>query len=96
MTIRVLAKVRSLPDTLEETKALLISLIEPTRQEKGCLRYELWQNQEDPTQFSFVEAWADRAALEAHFLTPHFLEAIRRIDGLLVSPPQIEQYEFIR
>jgi quinol monooxygenase YgiN len=96
MTIRVLAKVISLPYTLEETKNLLISLIEPTRQEVGCLRYELWQNQEDPTEFSFVEEWENGVALEAHFQTPHFLEAIQKIDKLLVSQPQILRYELIK
>lgn len=96
MTIRVLAKVISLPNTLEETKALLVSLIEPTRQENGCLSYELWQNQEDPTEFSFVEEWADQAALEAHFQTPHFLDALKKIDKLLVSLPQIHRYTLIK
>jgi quinol monooxygenase YgiN len=96
MKVRVLAKVISLPNTLEETKALLISLIEPTRQENGCLSYELWQNQEDPNEFSFVEEWADQAALEAHFQTPHFLEALKKIEGLLVSSPQIHRYTLIK
>ncbi|GFE68635.1 putative quinol monooxygenase [Chroococcus sp. FPU101] len=95
MTIRVIAKVISLPNTLDETKTLLISLVEPTRQEKGCLNYELWQNQENPTEFSFVEEWEDQAALEAHFLTPHFIEARKKIDELLVIQPQIHRYTLI-
>lgn len=95
MTIRVLAKVISLPTHLEETKTLLVALLEPTRQETGCLRYELWQNQEDPTEFSFVEEWASQAALEEHFQTPHFLEARTKIDELLVVQPKINRYELI-
>jgi quinol monooxygenase YgiN len=95
MTIRVLAKVTSLPDTLEETKDLLLSLIGPTRQEKGCISYELWQNQDDPTEFSFVEEWESHEALAEHFQTPHFLDAVRKVDRLLVNPPQIYRYDLI-
>lgn len=96
MTIRVIAKVLSLPNTLEDTKALLISLVEPTRKEEGCISYELWQNQENPNEFSFVEEWVDQAALEAHFLTPHFLEARKKVDELLILQPQIHRYTLIK
>ncbi|PSF34573.1 antibiotic biosynthesis monooxygenase [Aphanothece hegewaldii CCALA 016] len=96
MTIRVLAKVITFPDKLEETKALLMSLIEATRQENGCLRYELWQNQEKPTEFSFVEEWADQAALDAHFQTPHFLDALQKTEKLLMSSPEIVLYQLIK
>ena len=35
----------ALPDKVEELKAILLGLIEPTRLEAGVIKYELLQNQ---------------------------------------------------
>lgn len=48
-TVRVVAHVVALPENVEEVKLILLSLIEPTRQESGCIQYELLQNKEDST-----------------------------------------------
>ena len=45
---------------------ILISLIAPTQAEPGCLKYELFQNADDPTDFTFVETFASDAALDVH------------------------------
>ena len=55
--LRVVARVVALPNQVEALKAVLLRLVEPTRQEAGCLQYDLLQNQEDPTDFTFVETW---------------------------------------
>ncbi|MGL5133484.1 MAG: putative quinol monooxygenase [Planktothrix sp.] len=36
--LRVVARVVALPDKIEALKAVLIGLVEPTRQEAGCLQ----------------------------------------------------------
>jgi hypothetical protein len=59
--VKVVARLVALPEKAESLKAILSGLIDPTRAEKGCLRYELLQNQADPTDFTFVEEWATEA-----------------------------------
>jgi hypothetical protein len=49
--VRVVARVVAVPDKVEEVKSILLGLIEPTRQEEGCIVYELLQNQKDPKRF---------------------------------------------
>jgi quinol monooxygenase YgiN len=63
-TIHVVARFVALPDKVEELKAILLGLIEPTRLEAGVIKYELLQNQSDPTDFTFVEEWESEAALD--------------------------------
>ena len=46
-SVRVVARIIALHDKVEETKAMLMALIEPTRQEAGCLQYQLLQNLAD-------------------------------------------------
>ena len=52
-------------------KEVLLSLVEPTRKEPGCLCYSLHQSKADPTQFMFYEQWASKEAIDAHGKTPH-------------------------
>lgn len=54
-----------------ELSAFLQSLVEPTRREPGCLRYEVNQPLDDPATFTFVETFADQQAFEAHCQMPY-------------------------
>lgn len=55
-------------DLARELRALLAA----TRQEPGCLAYELHRDPEAPGRFMFYEEFADQAALDAHIISPHF------------------------
>lgn len=94
--LRVVARVVALPDKVEEVKSVLIELIEPTRQENGCIVYEMLQNQADPTDFVFVEEWESDAALDAHMSRAHFIEAVSKLDGLLAIPGDIRRYRLVK
>ena len=65
------AMVKAKPGQEEAVKKALLSLVEPTRKEPGCLCYNLHQSKADPTQFMFYEQWASKDDLAAHGKTPH-------------------------
>jgi len=67
----VVATVKAKPGQEEAVKESLLSLVEPTRKEPGCICYNLHQAKDDKTQFMFYEQWASKAALDAHGKTPH-------------------------
>ncbi len=94
--IRVVAHVTAKPDKIDETREVLESLIHPTRAEDGCVAYELLQNAEDPTDFTFVEEWASGDDLDVHFQTDHFVAAQQSVADLLAAPPDIRRYILIR
>lgn len=96
MTVHVVARLTARPETVTDVQNLLLRLLEPTRQEPGCLRYELLHNAADPTDFTFVEEWADETALEAHFTTPHLQAAFVQVPPLLAMPPDIRRYTQMR
>ena len=52
---------------VEEFKALLSTIIEPTRKEEGCIRYEAFQlldeNGKETNRFEFHELWKDEKAM---------------------------------
>ena len=95
MNIRVVARITARPDTVDATRELLLSLIQPTRAEDGCVMYELLQNTSDPTDFTFVEEWTSDQALDAHLETAHLIEAAERGAELFAAPPDIRRYRLL-
>ncbi len=67
----------------------LMALIEPTRNERGCLDYVLFEMKDEPGTFYMREAFTSRAALDAHFQTPHFQAFAATVDDLLARPLQL-------
>lgn len=91
-SVHVVARLTALPDRVADLRAVLVGLVEPTRRESGCITYELCQNPADETEFTFLEEWTSDAALDAHFKTDHFLDAVARIPDLVLSSPDIRRY----
>jgi quinol monooxygenase YgiN len=54
-------------------KAILENARE-TIQEEGVLRFDVFQDQEDPTHFSLLEIYKDQAGRDFHLQTGHFLK----------------------
>jgi len=54
------------PGKRVELLSFFSTLIEPTRAEPGCSRYELNEDLENPDTFSFVETFSGRAGFDAH------------------------------
>lgn len=59
------------PGEEQAVKEALLSMVEPTRKEAGCLCYNLHESKSDKGQFMFYEQWASQAALDAHAKSPH-------------------------
>jgi quinol monooxygenase YgiN len=93
--MKVILRLAAKPDKVEELKAILTSLVAPTRKEAGCLSYEIFQNRADPCDFTFVEEWASDAALDAHWATPHVQDALVRGVPLLAAEPDDRRYRKI-
>lgn len=60
-------------DKVEELKALLNTMVIPSRNEEGCLLYNIYQMEEKPTTFVVIETWENDAALEGHKHSAHYL-----------------------
>lgn len=90
--LRVVVKLPSRSDRVDETRNLLESLVEPSRKEDGCLSYELLQNIDDPTDFTVIETWEDGAAYEGHLNSPHVQRALPQLQELLAGELDIQQY----
>ena len=95
-SIRIVAKVVANPDSVDQVCSILSDLVEPTRQESGCISYELLHNRTDPTDFTFVEEWATDAAIDAHLTTKHISDALKKLAGLISAEPDIRRYRVVK
>lgn len=68
-------------DKIDFVKSELLNILEPTRKEKGCLRYDLHQDIEDPSIFMFYEVWETTDLWKAHDLMPHIISFKKNIEG---------------
>lgn len=94
-TLRVVARLIAVPEKVDALKTVLLALIEPTRQESGCISYELLQNQFEPTDFTFVEEWTSNEALDNHLVSAHIEAAIAKLEGLIAAEPDIRRYHLL-
>ena len=72
----------------EQLKALLQSMLTPTRAELGCNAYELYESNSSE-RFYLYENWESRSALEQHKATPHFGRLQKAVGELLIEPFEV-------
>ncbi|WP_156256043.1 putative quinol monooxygenase [Sandarakinorhabdus oryzae] len=69
--ILVTGTIRLPADGVTRALPAMAAMVAASRAEPGCLAYAYAQDLFDPTLIHVVERWRDRAALAAHFATPH-------------------------
>ncbi len=94
-TVTVIATFEARPGKETELRNALIGLVAPTRQEAGCLNYDLHILPEQPAKFLFHENWTTKAALDTHLQTPHIQALLPRVGELCVAAPEITIWDRI-
>ena len=56
----------------EQLKHLLEAMVVPSRDEEGCLKYNIYQIEHEPTRFIVIEAWENEDALDGHKESKHY------------------------
>ena len=87
--VTVIARIKAKTGEVQRVKEELLKLLAPTRAENGCMNFDMHQGATDQPQFLFHENWTSKAALEAHFETPHIKNWLRVAEGLLAEPLEV-------
>jgi quinol monooxygenase YgiN len=94
--ILVTGSILAKAETLDKLLALSLEHVRRSRTEPGCVMHSVHQDAENPMRLVFVEEWADKAALAAHFVVPASREFVETAMELAASPPLINIYEATR
>jgi quinol monooxygenase YgiN len=93
--LTVVATFQARPGKEADLRAALISMLKPTRKEKGCLHYEVHEAPESRGRFLFFETWQDQAAFDSHMKSQHVLALLPRVDELCTQFPHVTIWQKI-
>ena len=91
--ILVTGSVCARPDAFDEVLRVSQEHVARSRTEEGCITHAVHRDVENPNLLVFVEQWASREALAAHFAVPGSREFIEKIVPLSAEPPKLAIYE---
>src|SRR5215467_16152438 len=94
--IVVTGSVTARTDSFDEVRRLSLEHVRRSRSEPGCISHSVHVDCENPLRLVFIEQWADRAALAAHFAVPASRNFVRALGPLAAGPPMIEIYDATR
>jgi quinol monooxygenase YgiN len=81
--IQVIARALARAGKEEQLRNTLRGMLAPTRSEKGCKLYELYESDNNKGLFYFYEKWESRGALDRHTKTPHYKQLAQNVRDLL-------------
>ncbi|WP_144147338.1 putative quinol monooxygenase [Paraburkholderia sp. BCC1884] len=81
-SVKTVAMLQAHEGCEDELARLLRGMVAPSRSEPGNLRYDLWQDIDNPRRFVLDEMYQDAAAVTAHRATPHFQNYLSHINEL--------------
>lgn len=93
MTVLVAGSFRLPPERVGEARGEMARVIDASLAEPGCRLYAYAEDIAEPGLFRVHEEWDSRAALDAHFATPHMKRWQSEREKLGFSDRRISVYE---
>ncbi|MCW3481908.1 antibiotic biosynthesis monooxygenase [Neisseriaceae bacterium JH1-16] len=90
MTIYVLAMIKCKLEGIEAVKAAMRDMVPASRQEPGCLQYDLFESAQAPGTLQVFEAYVSDSALEAHRGSAHYQAYRAKVADCLAEPVRVE------
>lgn len=94
--IVVTGSVTARQDSFDEIRRLSLEHVHRSRKEDGCISHAVHIDCENPLRLVFIEQWADRAALLAHFAVPASRDFVRALQPLASAATTLEIYDATR
>lgn len=87
--IKASLKMTVLPERRNELLEAIRGMLEPTRVERGCLSYRLYEDTEKRNDFILLEEWETQEDLERHIAKENQMRILALVD-LLSRDPKLE------
>jgi len=76
----------------ENFRQIARELIIKSREEEGCISYDLFEDMDNEDNLVFIEKWKDQNAIQLHNESKHFRDIIPRLAKLRKGNPEIKYY----
>jgi quinol monooxygenase YgiN len=74
------------PGKAGEFRDALLAVVGPTREERGCLKIQVFESIGEPVRFAIHSEWMDEAAFELHARLSHTVQFLAAAKELLTHP----------
>jgi quinol monooxygenase YgiN len=91
--ILVTGSVTARPDSFDEIRKLSLEHVHRSRGEPGGISHAVHLDCENALRLVFIEQWADRAALLAHFAVPASRGFVKALQPLAAAASTIQIYD---
>ena len=86
--LAVVAQIKVKPGAEAQFETIAAELAAASRQEAGCVEYDLWRTGEAGV-YAFVEKYRDADAADAHRKSDHFRTIGRAMGAFMDGPPTV-------
>ncbi|MGB3624489.1 MAG: putative quinol monooxygenase [Henriciella sp.] len=86
------AEISPKPEHFAKARDAVMSIIKPTREEPGCKRFELYENEAEHRLYLFEE-WRDQSDLDAHYEKRYTAEVFSKYEAWLLREPAISKMQ---
>lgn len=93
--ITIVAKKLIKQGKLEEFKALAEDLINESRNEEGCIAYNLYEDINNSYILTFIEEWKNEEVIKLHNSTEHFTSVVPKLTDLQEGKTEVNLYRMI-
>ena len=95
MGVTVIAYIFAKAHEEKRVREALLELVKQTREEKGCINYDLHESTEDALRFVMYENWESAEDLEAHAKSAHLREFGRTMGPSLERPTEVTRWNMV-
>ncbi|MFC1835731.1 putative quinol monooxygenase [Thermodesulfobacteriota bacterium] len=93
--LTVVAGIKAKPGMEDRVREAVMALVPPTREEEGCINYDLHVSLDDKSVLVLYENWTSKKALDEHLEMPHLRDFLGKADDLLAEPVEITLWEMV-
>jgi quinol monooxygenase YgiN len=83
LSLHVFVRFDARPGKLEQLRAEVTSILEPTRAEPGCIDIHLYEEKSASGTFFIHSIWKDDAAIDTHLQLSHMKRFLGILDELV-------------
>lgn len=87
--IVLIARLKVKKDSVEAARNAAMAIVQPSRDEEGCINYDFHQLIDDESVFIWHETWKNQSAIEMHGNSEHFKRFSEAIKDLTEEPLQL-------
>jgi quinol monooxygenase YgiN len=69
-------------------------VIAATRQEEGCISYNVYEDVSNPSTLTFIEYWASQSAIDRHNQTAHLQGFVKALEGKAHLSATVMKHKF--